>query len=394
MRTFVYTLAGVLLLLFVTYDVYSTILDARGRAGPISEALNRNLWRIWRFVGLRFSRQRRHKWLNQVGPLLLPILIVVYILLLITAFALIYYPHLSVSFYFAHEIEGVTFFESFYYSGVTLTTVGYGDITPRSVSMRAVTMVEGASGLAVISLAVTYLITIYGALERRRIVALSVYHPAGQGADVAGLISYHFVNGRFQGLEAMLRDAARDVQELLESHVEHPIIHYFHPLEVYKSFPRILFLLLETPTVIHACLDENEYADICQHPAIKNVESSARHVLDDLVAALDLERRATQRIGESDAEEARRWELRFKQTRRSLQQAGIKTRKDVEGSWLAYRAKRVEWEALLDRFALHLGYDWDEVTGDGDLDYAADEEKKEPREDEQGKPTSSKAPGR
>jgi hypothetical protein len=33
---------------------------------------------------------------------------------------------------------------------------------------------------------------------------------------------------------------------------------------------------------------------------------------------------------------------------------------------------------MLQRLSIYLGYDWDEVTGDRDLDYAADEEKEEP----------------
>ena len=47
--------------------------------------------------------------------------------------------------------------------------------------------------------------------------------------------------------------------------------------------------------------------------------------------------------------------------------------------WLEYRAQREGWESKLRRLALYLGYDWEEVTGDRDLEYAADEKKEEPR---------------
>ena len=50
-----------------------------------------------------------------------------------------------------------------------------------------------------------------------------------QGADVAGLSINHFVSGRFVGVESIFAGAARDLQGLLESHIEHPLIHYFHP---------------------------------------------------------------------------------------------------------------------------------------------------------------------
>ncbi|MGH9943576.1 MAG: hypothetical protein ACRD9R_14620, partial [Pyrinomonadaceae bacterium] len=88
------TAAGLLLLLVVAVDVYATILDARPRGGPISELLNRSLWFAVRTLALRLPRQRRHRLLNLIGPLLLPALIASYLCLLIGGFALIYYPHM------------------------------------------------------------------------------------------------------------------------------------------------------------------------------------------------------------------------------------------------------------------------------------------------------------
>jgi hypothetical protein len=63
---------------------------------------------------------------------------------------------------------------------------------------------------------------------------------------------------------------------------------------------------------------------------------------------------------------------------RRLSDAGIETRSDRRQGLEEYRAQREEWESKLHRFALYLGYDWDETTGDRDLRYAADEEMEEP----------------
>ncbi|HEX8473864.1 MAG TPA: potassium channel family protein [Pyrinomonadaceae bacterium] len=376
------TAFGVMLLLLVAYDVYATILHARARGGPISETLNRSVWHVVRRVAFYLPRQSRHKLLNTVGPLLLPALIVLFILLLVTGFALIYFPRMPASFVIDERTMSSPWFESLYFSGVTLTTVGYGDITPRTFEMRAVALIEGASGFALISLAVTYLISVYRALENKRAVALSFYHQAEEGADVAGFISHHFVAGRFYGLESVLTVASRDIQQLLESHVEHPIIHYFHPVEVHKSMPRMLFLELETCAVIRSCLDEGEYPETYHHPEVRTLEASARHVLGALVTSLDLERRHhnAQRT-ETPTEESLRWQRRFKQTIKQLKTAGIHTRPNLSEGWELYRASREEWESKLHRFASFLGYDWDEITGDSDLRYAADEEMEEPGQD-------------
>ncbi len=371
--TALFTVGGLLVLLFVAYDVYATILDASGRAGPISGLLNRGVWGTARPLAFRFSRQRRHRLLNLVGPMLMPALIVIYLLLLITGFALIYFPRMPAEFSILPSAVSANWIESLYFSGTTLITVGYGDITPRTLFVRFFALVEGASGFALISLAVTYLITVYNALARKRVIALSFYHQAAEGADVAGFISHHFVAGRFYGFESVLRMAARDINELQESHAEHPVIHYFHPVAVHKSTPRVFFLVLEACAVIKSCLDEDEYPETCCHPEVSTLEASSLHVLDQLVVALNLENERM-RPPEDPAEVTRRLSRRYRETLKQLSTAGIKTHGDTAEGWEIYRARRERWETKLHGFTNYLGYDWDEVTGDRDLRYAADEE--------------------
>ena len=373
MNSFLLTVAGVLLLLFVTYDVYDTILHARGRSGPLSESLYRTVWWLARAVAARLKRTHRHQTLNAVGPVLLPLVLVAYVTLLVVAYALIYLPRMPAQFTVAPPSITGRWWDSLYFSGITLVTVGYGDIVPHTPLMRLVALVEGASGFALISLGVTYLITVYSALERKRIIALSFYHQAEEGADAAGLIANYFVAGRFHGLAAVLRIAARDLQEMLESHMEHPVIHFFHPVEVHKSFPRVLFLMLEACAIVRACLEADAYEEVTGHPEVRTLEASGRHVLNELSRALALE--ARKHAGhETPAEETQRWRRRFERTIRQLQTVGIETRRDTEAGWEDYRTSREEWEAQLRRFAAFLGYDWEEITGDSDPQSATEEE--------------------
>lgn len=376
MQTFFFTISGLSLLFLVGYDIYATILHARARSGPISETLNRVVWSVTRAIAFRLSRQRRHRLLNSIGPLLLPALIVAIVVLLVIGFGLIYYPHIQTDFRADVAITSSPFQAALYFSAITLTTLGYGDIVPLTPFLRLTAVVEAAAGFSLISLAVTYLLSVYRALESKRVVALSFYHQAEEGADVAGFITHHFVSGRFYGLETVLRTAARDVQGLLEAHIEHPVIHYFHPLEVYKSMPRVLFLMLEMCTTIRACLDPTEYAEIRNHPELRTLEASARHVLREMSSSLNLD----VRLSDLSEDETARWRQRFTQTMRRLQSARIKVRGDSQAAWEEYRLNRNEWEAQLNVFARHLGYDWIEVTGDRDLEYAADEEMVEPGE--------------
>src|SRR5215212_10277768 len=147
MGTFIYTAAGFVLLALIIFDIYATVLHSSARYGPVGESLNRSVWRVTRAAAFGLARANRHRLLNMVGPLLLPLLIVVYIVLLVTAFALVYYPHIPGGFTFSAGHPEPDWIDAVYFSGVTLTTVGYGDMVPRAAPLRFIALFEGASGL-------------------------------------------------------------------------------------------------------------------------------------------------------------------------------------------------------------------------------------------------------
>ena len=179
--TLLSTALGVGLLGLVGYDVYATILHSRAKGGPIGHNLNRRIWWLARKLAFRLSRPRRHLILNAIGPLLLPALVATFIFFLMLGYALIYWPRMPGSFNVDEKARTPSWIEAVYFSGITLTTLGYGDIAPRSTAMRLTALSEASAGFAFVSLAVTYLLTVTNALERKRTVALSFYHQAEQG---------------------------------------------------------------------------------------------------------------------------------------------------------------------------------------------------------------------
>jgi hypothetical protein len=367
------TTGGFLILILVFYDIFATILRATRYPGPFSHILNRGLW--WLFLNLTrtFERRRRHRILSMVGPLSMPLLISFFVIGLVFGFALIYLPRIHTDFLINENESQNAILLSFYFSGVTFTTVGFGDVVPVTSFMRLMAIVEGFCGIAILTLSITYLLTVYGALERKRTLALSFFHEARQGADVAGFISNHFSRGKFYSLTDTLRDATRDLQELLESHLEHPIIHYFHPLEVYKGLPRALFVVLETVAILNAHVDESEYVEAGDHPDVLIAGDNARYVLAELITSLRLENTVSESF-EREEESFRRQKNSFNRALRHLQSHKIKTRTDLERAFDEYRKDRSRWEAQLFHFADFLGYDWDELTGDRDLEDATEVE--------------------
>ena len=57
---------------------------------------------------------------------------------------------------------------------------------------------------------------------------------------------------------------------------------------------------------------------------------------------------------------------------RSFAAAGIRTQENVQAGRRQYVKNRLAWERQLGAFAAFAGYDWEEVTGDRDLQAAED----------------------
>lgn len=367
------TMTGLLLLLLVFYDIYSTILRSSEYSGLLSKMLNRGMWRAALLITRKSSRRHRHRVLAGVGPMLMPIFFAIVVSLLITGFALIYMPRIDSEFKLGDQLQSGVVSESFYFSGITFLTIGYGDVLPTSVFTRFFAVLEGVSGIAIISLSITYLVTVYGALARRRTVALIFYHQARQGADIPGFIVSHFARGHFQNLTTSLREATRNLDELLESHLEYSVIHFFHSREVYKGLPRLIFIMLEAVAILNSLLDEKEYVEAGDHPDVLIAGDSARYVLAELITTLKLKDCAVQPF-ESEIRTLLRQRYCFNRARHRLLKAGIKVREDIEQAFQEYVEDRATWEKQLFHLSHFLGYDWEEVTGDYNLEDATDDE--------------------
>jgi len=135
-------------------------------------------------------------------------------------------------------------------------------------------------------------------------VALSYYHQAHQGADVAGLLVHLLWPDVLADSRAFSPTPRATSKAFWKTTSNTPSSTIFTPPHVQKSLPRMLFLVLESCAVTRACLDIQVYEENLSAPGAANTGGN-----------------------------------------RELELAG---------------------------FAFYLGYDWEEVTGDGDLRLAVE----------------------
>jgi voltage-gated potassium channel Kch len=166
------TLLGATLIVVTLVDIFNVLFHPLG-SGRVSRILVRFTWRLFRYFGTY-----RHSVLELAGPSAVFVVIGGWVALLTVGWALIYWPHLSSGeFMFASGLDPSThsgIIDSLYLSMTTITTLGYGDITPTSTGFRMLAPLEAMVGFGLLTASLSWVISIYQVLRRRRTLALEI----------------------------------------------------------------------------------------------------------------------------------------------------------------------------------------------------------------------------
>ena len=116
--------------------------------------------------------------------------------------------------------------DAFYFSGVTLSTVGFGDEQPVHPLIRLVAVIESFSGVGVLSLSVAYVLEVYPILQRKAVLAVLLNEETG--GQVAGLplLARYLQVQNFEALADLLRTINLELLFLAEAHNRLPVLHY------------------------------------------------------------------------------------------------------------------------------------------------------------------------
>jgi hypothetical protein len=158
-------IAGVVLIGVVLREVFSTLFHPTGQP-RLTTAVFRAVWVVTGRLG---SKARRLS-----GPLSMVLVIAVWATILIVGWALVYLPALPEEFIFASPLDAGRQDDlgtAVYFSWVTQATLGYGDIAPESQLLRILAPLQATIGFGVFTLVVTWVLSVYPALQRLRSTA-------------------------------------------------------------------------------------------------------------------------------------------------------------------------------------------------------------------------------
>jgi hypothetical protein len=164
----VVTGVGVVVVLAALRDIFHTLWHPSGRGG----VARRVLAAVW-----RGGRPRRgHRRVRVLaGPLAMVVVVMAWVALIVLGWTLIYWPHLEDGFFISESLPQTArggLLEALYLSMVTLATLGFGDIVPTEEWLRVAVPLQAMLGFVLLTAAVTWVLQVYPALVRRRVLAI------------------------------------------------------------------------------------------------------------------------------------------------------------------------------------------------------------------------------
>lgn len=263
-------LLGTIIILIVLRDVFQTLFLPSGN-GNLARRLMRVIWRLF-----RWAARGKPTGLQLAGPVALIVIFAAWTALLILGWALIIWPFLPEEFLVPDDLDLANqggLLDALYISLVTLATLGYGEITPKTDWLRLILPAEALVGFALVTAAISWVLSIYPVLSRRHSLAREVTllrEAEGEtGRPVLSLDS--------QTVEPLLASFTARVIVVRDDLVQHPITYYFQTID------RRSALFLATPSLLRLAND----AVAPERPQEVRLRGSMlRGALDDLANEL------------------------------------------------------------------------------------------------------------
>ena len=280
---------GVVLILLVGFDIFMTVLHPH-RESPISTRLERLLWTATRAIATPLKPRLRHQVLGLAMPIMFAAMVITWMLTLLLGFAAIFLPWIDdpQMIVRTNEASSPAWADAVYFSGINLSTLGYGDLQPLDPALRMVAMVESFSGIAVLSMTIAYMLEVYPVLQRKRALAVLLNEETAGRMDGIPMLTRYLRRDNFAELAVLLRTINLDLLQLAEAHRRLPVLHFTHPPEPELSFQRVLLVLRELVASIRYGMAGGEGLAWCDDPRVEDLEESLFYTLYTLGSSREL----------------------------------------------------------------------------------------------------------
>jgi hypothetical protein len=217
------TILGVVLIAFMLREVFLDLFH-HAQSGTVSDRIARIV-----FASIR----PRPSLLPLAGPLSVVLIILAWFFLLAFGFSLVYWPRWPAQFAVKSLPVDGAFVQSFYFSLETMTTLGYGDISPNAPRLQLVTTVQALVGFALVTASVSWIVLLFPALARLRTLARNVTNLSAAERDTGFRAETSFSDEVLFNLASAVTQVRVDLEHF-------PIVYYFRSSTRRGSLPMAL----------------------------------------------------------------------------------------------------------------------------------------------------------
>lgn len=218
-------------------DSLWTSLWVDGHAGPVTDRLTSRL-RQW---GRRLIGPGNNRLLSLIGPVVFLTTVFTWVLLLWAGWVLVFSAD-PTAIRESHTHVTASLIDRIYYVGGSLFTLGAGDFSPDGRGWELATALTALSGFFLVTLAVTYLLSVIQSVVSKRAFATQATSLGGTPEE---FVLTAWDGAGFPALPALLVTLAGQLGKVSEEHQAYPILHFYHASTGRKA-----------PAVAIAVLDE------------------------------------------------------------------------------------------------------------------------------------------
>ena len=219
---FLLFILGLLLVLTSLLDALWTSLWVDGGAGPVTTWITNVVWWIMR----KLIRTKRNYWLSLAGPLIQTFTVFVWVGLLWAGWVMIFSSDSNALIYTrAPSMPPGDLTARIYFVAYTMSTIGNGDLYPNGDRWEIATSFTGFSGMFLITLVVSFLLSVIGGVTTKRTLAS---HITGLGSSPEEFILNIWDGKGFPGLDLQLMSMSSQLGTLTEQQLAYPVLHRYH----------------------------------------------------------------------------------------------------------------------------------------------------------------------
>jgi hypothetical protein len=248
-------LCALLLIAGILWDAFETVVLPRRVSRRLRLALFAFVpaWRTYSALMRRIPPgSRRETYLSYFGPLSIIWLLALWAVGLIFGFGLLQW---GLGSHVSSPDRVPTLATDLYLSGTTFFTLGLGDVVPRTIGARLVTIAEAGIGFGFLALIISYLPVLYQAFSQRevRITLLDAW--AGSPPTAVEFLRRLGIYDHVSALDPFLEKWEEWAADLLDSHIAYPNLCYYRSEHDNQSWLAALTTVLDACAIIMAGID-------------------------------------------------------------------------------------------------------------------------------------------